>query len=97
MVGGVESHTAIVARAIGVPAVGGLAGLVTRAEDGFEALDAIRSGQFQIVISDWEMPGLVDSLRRLKETQENLADGFVPFALLSCQGRLRLYRAGSEA
>jgi len=31
---GAGSHAAIVARAIGIPAVGGLAGLVTRAEDG---------------------------------------------------------------
>jgi phosphotransferase system enzyme I (PtsP) len=31
---GAGSHAAIVARAIGVPAVGGLSGLVTRAEDG---------------------------------------------------------------
>jgi phosphotransferase system enzyme I (PtsP) len=31
---GAGSHAAIVARAIGVPAVGGVAGLVTRAEDG---------------------------------------------------------------
>jgi phosphotransferase system enzyme I (PtsP) len=31
---GAGSHAAIVARAMGVPAVGGLAGLVTRAEDG---------------------------------------------------------------
>jgi phosphotransferase system enzyme I (PtsP) len=31
---GAGSHAAIVARALGVPAVGGLAGLVTRAEDG---------------------------------------------------------------
>jgi phosphotransferase system, enzyme I, PtsP len=35
---GAGSHAAIVARAIGIPAVGGLTGLVTRAEDGDAAI-----------------------------------------------------------
>jgi len=69
---GAGSHAAIVARAIGVPAVGGLTGLVTRAEDGDTVIvdgdlgvvhirpgpDVIANYQARIALSDQRLAEL---------------------------------------
>ncbi|MBL9091122.1 MAG: response regulator [Planctomycetaceae bacterium] len=57
---------------------------VTRAEDGFEALDAIRSGQFQIVISDWEMPGM-NGIELCREVRNRIASSYTYFFLLTAR------------
>lgn len=55
---------------------------VACAADGLEGFELIRTGQFQIVISDWDMPGMLgDELcRRVRERQ---GSSYVYFILLT--------------
>lgn len=57
---------------------------VTAARDGFEALELIRSGEFRMVILDWEMPGMtgVDLCRRIRE---RYASGYIYIILLTAR------------
>jgi putative two-component system response regulator len=55
---------------------------VTRARDGLEALELVRTGQFRIVISDWEMPGL-SGVELCREVRRRIASAYVYFILLT--------------
>ncbi len=72
---------------------------VTRATDGIEALAAIRSGQFQLVISDWEMPGM-SGLELCREVRSCVSSSYTYFILLTARlGTLNLIeglRAGAD-
>jgi phosphotransferase system enzyme I (PtsP) len=82
---GAGSHAAIVARAMGVPAIGGLAGLVTRVEDGDNmvvdgegglvhirpAADMVANYQARIAIADQKL----EELSRLRDLPAKTVDG----------------------
>jgi phosphotransferase system enzyme I (PtsP) len=82
---GAGSHAAIVARAMGVPAIGGLTGLVTRVEDGDKlvvdgeggivhirpAVDMVANYQARIAISDQKL----QELSRLRDLPATTTDG----------------------
>jgi len=55
---------------------------VTRARDGVEALELVRTGQYRIVISDWEMPGL-SGIELCREVRRRIASAYVYFILLT--------------
>ncbi len=59
---------------------------VTAAKDGLEALDLVYRGDFRIVLSDWQMPGLsgVELCQRIRRRQ---LSGYVYFILLTCLNR----------
>ena len=72
---------------------------VTTAANGVEALDAIRSGQFQLVVSDWEMPGL-SGIELCRSIRRRVSSGYTYFILLtaktSLQSRVEGLRAGAD-
>ena len=88
---GAGSHAAIVARAMGVPAIGGLTGLVTRVEDGDNlvvdgelgvvhirpAVDMVANYHARIAISDQKL----EELSRLRDLPATTLDG-VEFDLM---------------
>jgi len=55
---------------------------VTVAHDGREALDLVRSGQFRLVVSDWEMPKLT-GVELCQEIRRRSASGYVYVILLT--------------
>ena len=55
---------------------------VTVARDGREALDLVRSGQFRMVISDWEMPKMT-GIELCQEIRRRSASGYVYVILLT--------------
>ncbi|MBL9083948.1 MAG: response regulator [Planctomycetales bacterium] len=57
---------------------------VTRASNGAEALEALRSGQFQLVISDWEMPEL-SGLDLCREVRRRVSISYTYFILLTAR------------
>jgi CheY-like chemotaxis protein len=69
---------------------------VTSARDGAEALSAFRQTRFEMIISDWIMPGLsgVDLCRQVRADPGGRHLFFILFTLLS--GRARLHE-GLEA
>src|SRR5690606_23538449 len=60
---------------------------VTCARDGIEGFECIRTGDYSIVISDWEMPGMHgDELCR--QVREKHWSGYIFFILLTSHGEL---------
>jgi putative two-component system response regulator len=57
---------------------------VTTARDGLEALAEIRSGQFQLVVSDWEMPGL-SGVELCREVRRCVSVSYTYFILLTAR------------
>jgi putative two-component system response regulator len=55
---------------------------VTVARNGREALDLVRSGQFRIVVSDWEMPAMT-GVELCQEIRQRSASGYVYVILLT--------------
>ena len=55
---------------------------VTAAHDGREALELVRSGQFRMVVSDWEMPKMT-GLELCQEIRRRSAGGYVYIILLT--------------
>lgn len=55
---------------------------VTTASDGLEALELIRTGQFQLVISDWAMPKM-SGLELCREIRRRQASGYTYIILLT--------------
>ena len=55
---------------------------VTAARDGREALDLVRSGQFRIVVSDWEMPQMT-GVELCQEIRKRSASSYVYIILLT--------------
>jgi putative two-component system response regulator len=57
---------------------------VTQARDGIEALSAVRSGEFQLVISDWEMPGM-SGVELCREVRSRISSSYTYFILLTAR------------
>lgn len=55
---------------------------VVGATNGLEALELIRSGQFRLVVSDWEMPGMT-GVELCEEVRRRTASGYTYFILLT--------------
>jgi putative two-component system response regulator len=72
---------------------------VTTASDGTEALEAIRSGQFQLVVSDWEMPGL-SGIELCREIRRRASSSYTYFILLTARrgtpSLVEALRAGAD-
>jgi len=72
---------------------------VTAATDGLEALEIIRSGQVQLVVSDWEMPG-ISGVELCREIRRRVSVGYTYFILLTAktgiQCRVEGLRAGAD-
>jgi two-component system chemotaxis response regulator CheY len=59
---------------------------VDEAEDGAMALDKLRGGNFQFVISDWNMPN-IDGLTMLKTIRADPALGKVPVLMVTAEAK----------
>lgn len=72
---------------------------VTLATNGADGLESIRSGQYQIVISDWEMPGM-SGIELCREVRQRVSSSYTYFILLtartSIQSRLDGLGAGAD-
>jgi putative two-component system response regulator len=72
---------------------------VTRATNGREALEALRSGQYQLVISDWEMPEM-SGLDLCREIRSRVSVSYTYFILLTArtgtQNLIEGLRAGAD-
>lgn len=72
---------------------------VTTAMNGNDALELIRSGQFQLVVSDWEMPG-ISGVQLCREIRRRVSSGYTYFILLTAktglQSRIDGLRAGAD-
>jgi len=69
---------------------------VTTAADGREAFELIRTGQYRLVVSDWEMPEMsgVELCRQVRERQWS---GYIYFILLTSHGGVLNVVRGLEA
>jgi putative two-component system response regulator len=72
---------------------------VTTASDGAKALEEIRTGQYRLVISDWEMPGLT-GVELCREVRRRMSSGYTYFILLTArtgtQNLVEGLRAGAD-
>jgi cyclic di-GMP phosphodiesterase len=69
---------------------------VTRASNGRDAFDQIRTGRFRIVISDWQMPGM-NGLELCRQVRRRGAYGYVYFILLTSNSGVENLVAGFRA
>ncbi|MBW3543543.1 MAG: response regulator transcription factor, partial [Planctomycetes bacterium] len=69
---------------------------VTCAHDGAEALELLRTGQFRMVISDWEMPHL-SGLELCRAVRERRGSGYVFVILVTAHREAGDVVAGLEA
>lgn len=69
---------------------------VTVAVDGLEALRLIRSGQFQLVVSDWEMPGL-NGLELCRRVRKRRGCSYTYFILLTSHSGVNNVVQGLDA
>lgn len=69
---------------------------VETACDGQEALELVYSGDFRIVLSDWQMPGMsgIELCKRIRKRQ---LGGYVYFILLTCLSRKENLLVGLRA
>jgi putative two-component system response regulator len=72
---------------------------VTTTTNGAEALESFRSGQYQLIVSDWEMPGL-NGLELCRQIRQRVSSGYTYFILLTAktgiQSRVEGLRAGAD-
>jgi len=72
---------------------------VTTAANGADALELIRSGQYQLVVSDWEMPE-ISGPELCREIRRRVSSGYTYFILLTAktgiQSRVEGLRAGAD-
>lgn len=72
---------------------------VTTAANGADALELIRSGEYQLVVSDWEMPE-VSGLQLCREIRRRVSIGYTYFILLTAktgiQSRIEGLQAGAD-
>ena len=72
---------------------------VTMVTNGIDALDSIRSGQYQLVVSDWEMPGM-SGVDLCREVRRRVSSSYTYFILLTAktgiQSRLVGLGAGAD-
>ncbi len=61
---------------------------VDEAEDGQDALNKLRAGNFEFVVSDWNMPNL-DGLEMLKEIRQDDALKDLPVLMVTAEAKKR--------
>jgi len=69
---------------------------VTAASDGREAFDLLRTGQFRLVISDWQMPNM-SGLDLCREIRKRSWCGYIYFILLTLRGGVDNIVCGLDA
>ncbi|MFW3616541.1 chemotaxis response regulator CheY [Billgrantia antri] len=69
---------------------------VEEAEDGQEALTKLRSGSFEFVVSDWNMPNL-DGLEMLKQIRADDALKHLPVLMVTAEAKKENIIAAAQA
>ncbi len=69
---------------------------VDEAEDGQMALDKLRGGGFDFVVSDWNMPNL-DGLAMLKQIREDPALSKLPVLMVTAEAKKENIVAAAQA
>lgn len=69
---------------------------VEEAEDGQEALTKLRTGGFEFVVSDWNMPNL-DGLEMLKEIRQDAALSSLPVLMVTAEAKKENIIAAAQA
>ncbi|MCI0508795.1 MULTISPECIES: chemotaxis response regulator CheY [Chromohalobacter] len=69
---------------------------VDEAEDGQEALNKLRAGGFEFVVSDWNMPNL-DGLSMLKEIRQDDALSELPVLMVTAEAKKENIIAAAQA
>ncbi len=69
---------------------------VEEAEDGQEALGKLRSGSFEFVVSDWNMPNL-DGLEMLKQIRADAALKDLPVLMVTAEAKKENIIAAAQA
>ncbi len=69
---------------------------VEEAEDGVDALDKLKAGQFQFVVSDWNMPNL-DGLEMLKKIRADDALKQLPVLMVTAEAKKENIIAAAQA
>jgi len=68
----------------------------TIARNGAEAYDLVRTGQYRLLVSDWEMPGIngVDLCRKIRQRQSS---GYIYIILVTAHAGLASVVEGLDA
>ncbi|UYG00081.1 MULTISPECIES: chemotaxis response regulator CheY [unclassified Halomonas] len=69
---------------------------VEEAEDGQDALNKLRAGSFEFVVSDWNMPNL-DGLEMLKEIRQDAALKELPVLMVTAEAKKENIIAAAQA
>ncbi|OAZ98527.1 chemotaxis response regulator CheY [Halomonas sp. G11] len=69
---------------------------VEEAEDGQDALNKLRAGSFEFVVSDWNMPNL-DGLEMLKEIRQDDALKDLPVLMVTAEAKKENIIAAAQA
>ncbi|TNE78577.1 MAG: chemotaxis protein CheY [Gammaproteobacteria bacterium] len=69
---------------------------VDEAEDGQEALTKLKTGAFEFVVSDWNMPNL-DGLEMLKQIRDNDALKHLPVLMVTAEAKKENIIAAAQA
>jgi two-component system chemotaxis response regulator CheY len=69
---------------------------VEEAEDGQEALGKLKSGEFEFVVSDWNMPNL-DGLEMLKQIRADEAMKALPVLMVTAEAKKENIVAAAQA
>ncbi|AZM94275.1 chemotaxis response regulator CheY [Vreelandella venusta] len=69
---------------------------VDEAEDGQDALNKLRAGNFEFVVSDWNMPNL-DGLEMLKEIRQDEALKELPVLMVTAEAKKENIIAAAQA
>lgn len=69
---------------------------IDEAEDGQMALDKLRSGDFDFVVSDWNMPNL-DGLAMLKEIRQDPKLSGLPVLMVTAEAKKENIVAAAQA
>jgi two-component system chemotaxis response regulator CheY len=69
---------------------------VDEAEDGMQALDKLRSGGFQFVVSDWNMPNM-DGLVMLQHMRADAALAKMPVLMVTAEAKKENIVAAAQA
>lgn len=69
---------------------------VDEAEDGQVALDKLRGGSFEFVVSDWNMPNL-DGLEMLKQIRADPAMAKLPVLMVTAEAKKENIVAAAQA
>ncbi len=69
---------------------------VEEAEDGLDALNKLRSGSFEFVVTDWNMPNL-DGLEMLKQLRADDALKHLPVLMVTAEAKKENIIAAAQA